>query len=700
MNAHGKILKSLLPFAFCLAAGPAACTDAPGGDSEGTTGTEGDTDPTGESNTDPDSTGNDSADTGDTDDTAVDCEPAVEPTLVQRDTGATVEVYDRCGITVHSYVATPDVAGNGLQIIETADALVLIDAQFVPTVSQDYRAYADSLGKPIERIIITHEHRDHWVGLGAAFTDIDAYSSAGVLALLEGGGLPLWQSFQPTPGSALSPGFMVPTLEIQPGTEVIDGVTFEYSVYVDNEAEEALVIHLPEYGVLAVGDIVYNGYHGIMAGDDVFSGWSDALASLQELPNVEMVLPGHGAPGNASVLADMAGYIEAASNAFATASGPEDYRVQMESLYPDRLGGDQFFGITLGRLYPPPQERADTETANELVTVGTQPGYPEPAPADGFASKNCAYFDLGPGDDYLGLDPTQAQHEVCLLNTYTGLKHRIITTVVDPADQDLYDRHRAYVDRFTVSVDGQPLSEIYDLTCNGGDCQSLFASDPVTRTPIFENIAQLFAGDSEVTMQLTGGGFVNLSFFVPRAGPSSLIPHQLVSAQLPRFGQPDELVGYDASADPIRIPEIEYPRGQPVINDNAFGLSCETAEGAQHEAQRYLVRYREAQATRAQANEYPRVLGLLNVEYNTSGESEQGYFSVHVLWSPIPEVDPGADPNTYLHERIVIPKQQNCIVSGIDPIETVPPAEAEAALADGESLTAWLEAQEAEVAPS
>ena len=345
-------------------------------------------------------------------------------------------------------------------------------------------------------------------------------------------------------------------------------------------------------------------------------------------------------------------------------------------------------------------ERADEDSANELLTVGEQSDYREPYPADGFAPKNCAYFKLRPDDGYLGLDSTKAQHEVCLLSTYQQVKHRIITTDIADADRDLYDRHGAYVDRFTVTTaDGTPLSETYDVSCNGEDCATLFAADPTTRTPIFDNVKRFFNGNSDVRLSLSGGGWLEISFFVPRAG-SSMIPDRLVVSELPRFGEPERLVRYAARENPdiVRMAEIEYVRGLDVTTENALGFGCETADGAQHEAQRFMVRTRERERQLFGDDQHIEIQGLLNAEYNEDGDPTQGYFSVHAVCSPVPDADPGATPTQYFHERIVVPKGQDCEILSIAGQE-VDVSDIQAAQAEDPAMAPWFEAEEAKVAP-
>ncbi|MBI4650363.1 MBL fold metallo-hydrolase, partial [Candidatus Desantisbacteria bacterium] len=49
-------------------------------------------------------------------------------------------------------------------IIESENKLVIIDTLLLRPYAERLRKYADSLNKPIERVIITHFHPDHWLG--------------------------------------------------------------------------------------------------------------------------------------------------------------------------------------------------------------------------------------------------------------------------------------------------------------------------------------------------------------------------------------------------------------------------------------------------------------------------------------------------------------------------------------------------------
>ncbi len=243
------------------------------------------------------------------------------------DSGATVTIFDFGETKIHAYTGPP--AGNGTYIIESANNLVLVDAQFLNPIAQEYRAYADELGKPIERIIITHEHPDHWMGLGAAFTDVNVYTTAGVKAIL---------------------GARVPIDNILPeGSEVIEGITFEYDVYTNLEAEEQVVIRLPDYGAIITGDLVYNE-HYLFLGPNL-DDWKRVLTELNDLDGYDLVLPGHGLPTDSSIFANNIEHIETAQDIIASSSNGQEFKQALMAAYPN-YGGESYLGFFIPSFFP------------------------------------------------------------------------------------------------------------------------------------------------------------------------------------------------------------------------------------------------------------------------------------------------------------------------------------------------------------
>src|SRR5260370_30426300 len=94
-------------------------------------------------------------------------------------------------VRIHTFVSafTADNIANATHIIESQNALVLVDGQFLAHYAREFRRYADDLartsGKKIERLYLSHSHPDHWFGLGAAFDDIPIYALPETIAFIK-----------------------------------------------------------------------------------------------------------------------------------------------------------------------------------------------------------------------------------------------------------------------------------------------------------------------------------------------------------------------------------------------------------------------------------------------------------------------------------------------------------------------------------
>ena len=73
------------------------------------------------------------------------------------------------------------------------------------------------------------------------------------------------------------------------------------------------MIGLPDHGILATQDLVYNQVH-VFIGEKAFASWADALHNYQKLAYTR-ILPGHGAPGGTELFDAMRHYLSVAREA-------------------------------------------------------------------------------------------------------------------------------------------------------------------------------------------------------------------------------------------------------------------------------------------------------------------------------------------------------------------------------------------------
>jgi glyoxylase-like metal-dependent hydrolase (beta-lactamase superfamily II) len=239
-------------------------------------------------------------------------------------------------VKVHTFISPDMFLANATHVIEGPNELVLVDGQFVVPYAMQFRGFADSLGKPINRVYLSHDHVDHFFGIGAAFDDVDVYALPETIDILERTGESLRQARAAEYGPMVADKVVIPGHEAKPGKEVIDGVTYEVIKYTNAETDFALGLRLPELGISITQDLLYSGKHLY------FTKHADHWISLLEgfrASEYETFLPGHGSPADKNEIARNIDYLKTAKKAFADAKGDaEAYKASLLKTYPDLPG--------------------------------------------------------------------------------------------------------------------------------------------------------------------------------------------------------------------------------------------------------------------------------------------------------------------------------------------------------------------------
>src|ERR1700686_5117394 len=68
-------------------------------------------------------------------------------------------------VKIHSYLSPADGLQVSTQMIEGLSAVVIFDGQLLLTYADEVASYVQTLGKPADRIILSHAHTAHWGGL-------------------------------------------------------------------------------------------------------------------------------------------------------------------------------------------------------------------------------------------------------------------------------------------------------------------------------------------------------------------------------------------------------------------------------------------------------------------------------------------------------------------------------------------------------
>lgn len=239
-----------------------------------------------------------------------------------------VTLVERNGVRVHSYAAPESSLRVTTQLIETPSRLIAVDGQYTTADADEVVAYAHRLGKPIDRLVVSHAHPDHYNGAARFGAPIHALAAVRDQIASQG-------DRETLSGEVIPVEAVVPTVSIQPGVEVIDGIPFRFDAVAGGETTDQLVIHLPEHGILIAQDLIYNRLHMFIGNDDI-ARWRTLLAAWDSDTSIELVLPGHGLPAGHGVFAEQIGYLDNAA-ALRDSDGAT-YRAGMIERYPDWTG--------------------------------------------------------------------------------------------------------------------------------------------------------------------------------------------------------------------------------------------------------------------------------------------------------------------------------------------------------------------------
>jgi glyoxylase-like metal-dependent hydrolase (beta-lactamase superfamily II) len=242
-------------------------------------------------------------------------------------------------VKIHSYLSPADGFQVNTQMIEGPTAVVIFDGQLLLPYADEVASYVQSLGKPVDRIILSHGHTDHWAGLQVLtgrFPDARVFALDGVADQLRARGAARLDSLRRIYGDKIATMVTVPTAMITEGLQKIDGITYDFKRFVDAESDLQLAVLLPEQKVLMAFDLVFSPNEHVFTVVDHFDHWMIVLESLKTLQGYDTITIGHDTPVHSSAIDSTIAYVERAREIHAASGDEKTYSERLKAAFPDR----------------------------------------------------------------------------------------------------------------------------------------------------------------------------------------------------------------------------------------------------------------------------------------------------------------------------------------------------------------------------
>jgi glyoxylase-like metal-dependent hydrolase (beta-lactamase superfamily II) len=268
-------------------------------------------------------------------------------------------------VKIHSYLSPADGLQVNTQMIEGPNAVVIFDGQLLLPYADEVASYVQTLGKPVDRIIVSHAHTDHWGGLQVLterFTDARVFALDGIADQVRASGPARLDGLRRTYGDKAATEVSVPTETITEGPQRIDGVTYDFRRFVDAESDLQLAALLPEQKVLMAFDLVFSPNEHAFTGANHFDHWMIVLESLKALQGYDRIIIGHDTPIDRFAIDSTMTYVKRAREIHAASADAKTYSENLKAAFPN-LELARFVDLSASYIYAAPHWAARASEA-------------------------------------------------------------------------------------------------------------------------------------------------------------------------------------------------------------------------------------------------------------------------------------------------------------------------------------------------
>ncbi len=250
-----------------------------------------------------------------------------------------VEVKEFGSVKIHSFLSGPDGLFVNSHVVEGPTKLIVFDGQLLSSYATSFANYVVGLHKPVDRIILSHGHPDHWSGLevlAERFPASPIYALAGIAEGVSARGERMLGLMRKVFGDGVAKSPTIPSRILEEGITTIDGIKFDFRRVVDAESDLQLLALLPDQKAMIAFDLVFSPHDHAFTVANHFDHWIQVLSDLDNIQGYDAVIIGHNRSTDKSAIGATVAYLREAEKAFAENDSPDAYAAKLKQAFPDR----------------------------------------------------------------------------------------------------------------------------------------------------------------------------------------------------------------------------------------------------------------------------------------------------------------------------------------------------------------------------